>query len=100
MGAESEGSAQYLKEPDPRSGIRDPPLFSKDPDPDPRSAIRPKNSADLQHCLSQLSNVGSIKKEIISLLIVFFFLCVGWVGKEQNTIQIDINVLFHVFNDD
>ena len=29
-----------------------------------------------------------------------FFLCVGWVGKEQNTIQSDINVLFHVFNDD
>ena len=29
-----------------------------------------------------------------------FFLCVGWVRKERNTIESDIIVLFYVSNDD
>ena len=29
-----------------------------------------------------------------------FFLCVGWVEKEKNTIECDIIVLFYVSNDD
>ena len=50
--------------------------------------------------LSQLSNVGSIKKEIISLLIVFFSFVWDWVGKERNTIKSDIIVIFYVSNND
>ena len=53
------GSAYFYRDPDPQ--IRDPDPQIRDPDPrnftgfqirDPGSAIRAKNSADLQHCFN------------------------------------------------
>jgi len=52
------GSAYFYRDPDPQIRDPDPRIFTGFQSRDPGSAIRAKNSADLQHCNLYTTNIS------------------------------------------